>query len=69
MALKDIMSNVVKMLRPGTCDVQAQCHALEAFEPLTAPQLESNTYEFMLENLMDLPSDNFDRWRNRMPQG
>ena len=63
------MSNVIRFFRPDTLGAKTQRHALEGLERVTTPPLESSNYEFMLENLMDLPSDRFDRWRNRMPQG
>jgi hypothetical protein len=32
---------------------------------LNNPTLESTSYEFMLESLMEVPSERFDRWRSR----
>jgi hypothetical protein len=29
------------------------------------PALDSTSYEFMLESLLEVSSDRFDRWRNR----
>ena len=28
-----------------------------------------SAYEFVMDNLGDPPTERFDRWRNRMPQG
>jgi hypothetical protein len=32
---------------------------------VASPTLESTSYEFMLESLLEVPSDRFDRWRTR----
>ncbi len=63
------MAKILKFLRPGTPGNAKHRHSLEGLERTTAPQLETSSYEFMLENLMELSTDRFDRWRNRMPQG
>ncbi len=60
------MSNLIRLFQRQT---RQQRHALEGLDRVTAPQLETSSYEFMLENQTDLPSERFDRWRSRMPQG
>jgi hypothetical protein len=69
MGLGDYMASLLRKLRSGKPMPTRQRHALEGLERVTAPQLETSNYEFMLENLMDLPTDRFDRWRSRTPQG
>ena len=44
-------------------------HSLDGLERVTVPPVEGSAYEFMMENLGDPPTERFDRWRHRMPQG
>lgn len=63
------MAKILKFIRPEKRADAEPRHALDGWERATAPELEASSYELMLENQADLPSDRFDRWRNRMPQG
>jgi len=69
MSVRDKMAKILKFIRPEQRADTEPRHALDGLERVTAPPLETSSYEFMLENLVELPSDRFDRWRNRMPQG
>ena len=69
MNINDLMTILRKHFRSGDLSKRTSRHSLDGMERVTAPSIEASSYEFMLENLMDPPSERFDRWRNRMPQG
>jgi hypothetical protein len=68
-SVRDQIAKILTFIRPEERADAEPRHAFDGLERATAPPLETSSYEFMLENLVDLPSDRFDRWRNRMPQG
>ena len=69
MNTRDHLAKILKFIRPNTRAGAAPRNTRDGLERVTAPELEISAYELMLENQTDLPSDHFDRWRNRMPQG
>jgi hypothetical protein len=69
MNINELMSILLKHYRGGDSTKRTNRHSLDGMECVTAPSIEASSYEFMLENLMDPPTERFDRWRNRMPQG
>lgn len=63
------MANILKAFPSRRRMPRLPRHSVEGLEQVMSPQIETSAYEFMLENLMDLPTNRFNRWRTRGPQG
>ena len=63
------MAKILRLISANRSKRGPLRHSLDGLERVTPPQIDTSAYEFMLENLMELPTERFDRWRNRGPQG